>query len=234
MLDADFARCEFFLIRDHDYLSPDSVAKHSEITPGRLFILERHQIENYLLDEEVLSRVLRTIFQQQVSSGQVRADLFRIARVNSAAFLRDMVVTRYAELYQQEDCAIGAHSAGMAVTDANGAVDSAVLAPLRAALEGRVNAINTEIGQRLKPDRLQAIFEECESAVVRALDPTRDDWKYLFPGKYLLQRFAAEKQLGRWPALQNLVIEAMTEIRPGSLGDLPGIFRTIGGVVASS
>jgi hypothetical protein len=169
-LEADFVRCEFFLIRDHDYLSAESVAKHSAIASGRLFILERHQIENYLLDEVVLADVLKSIFQKQVSAADVRAQLFEIVLSNSAAFLRDMVVMRYAEIYQQEDCSIGNHSQAMSLTS-NGQPNTAVLDPL--------------------------------------------------------QRFTKEHELGSWPALQNLAIEAMAKIQPPSLSELRGIFQRI-------
>jgi hypothetical protein len=51
----------------------------------------------------------------------------------------------------------------------------------------------------------------------------------LFPGKFILQRFAKEHDLGRWPALQNLVIEAMAEMLPTSVSDLRGIFQRVAG-----
>ena len=55
LLESDFARCDFFLIRDRDYLSQAAVSKYKNQSP-RLFILDRHEIENYLLDEEVIAQ----------------------------------------------------------------------------------------------------------------------------------------------------------------------------------
>ena len=212
LLESNFARCEFYLIRDRDYLSDQAVAKHSAIAPGRLFILKRNQIENYLLDEEVLSYVLKSVFQKQRTVAEVRAALFKIAQESSAAFLRDMVVTRYAELYQQEDCSVGNHSQMMSATTATGEPNTAVLDPLRFVLRERVADVNREVAQRLQPHTLDAIFDTCQKQVVSALDLSKDDWKKLFPGKFILQRFAKEHDLGHWPALQNLVIEAMAEL----------------------
>lgn len=229
LLESDFARCEFFLIRDRDYLSDQSIAKHSAIAPGRLFILGRHQIENYLLDEEILAYILKSIFQKQVKAEEVRANLFKIAQANSAGFLRDMVVTRYAELYQQEDCSIGNHSQAMPATTVTGGPNNAVIDPLRASLRERIATVNREVAGRLEPGALDAIFDACQKQVVSALDLAREDWKRLFPGKFILQRFSKEHDLGLWPALQNLAIEAIAEMRPTSVSDLRGIFQRIAG-----
>lgn len=227
LLESDFARCEFYLIRDRDYLSSDAVARHSAIAPGRLFVLERHQIENYLLDEDVISQIMGTIYQKPMSPAEVKEHLFRIAQSESASFLRDMVVTRYGELYQQEDCSIGSHSNGLALVTAVGALATEVLNPLRSALRDRIDSVNLEVRERLEPSNLEKIFEECTGTVVSALDLEKDEWKRILPGKILLKRFASENQLGRWPALQNLIIEKMAEIQPNSLGDLRAIFQKI-------
>ena len=229
LLESDFARCEFFLIRDRDYLSDQSVDKHSAIAPGRLFILERHEIENYLLDEEVLAHILKSIFQKNLSTEEIRNDLFKIAQSNSAAFLRDMVVMRYAELYQQEDCSIGNHSQLMSVITPPGVANRAVLDPLRASLRERVEIVNRQVAGRLEPSALDAIFDDCQEQVLSALDITKDDWKRLFPGKFILQRFAKEHDLGLWPALQNLAIESVAQMRHRCVSDLRRIFQTISG-----
>lgn len=227
LLESDFARCEFFLVRDRDYLSDEALAKHSAIAPGRLFVLERHEIENYLLDEDVLAYVLESVFQKKLTAAQVRASLFGIAQSNSAAFLREMVVARYAELYGYEDCSIGNHSQGMAATTNAGEPNTAVLVPLRTALQERIATVNQEVARRLQPAALDQIFDVCKERVMTALDVSNDDWKKLFPGKFILQRFAKEQDLGRWPALQNLAIEAIAQEHPASVSELKGIFERV-------
>ena len=67
LLESDFARCEFFLIRDRDYLSETAIQKHQMKAPGRLFVLSRYHIENYLLDEQVISAVLSDIYEVHLS-----------------------------------------------------------------------------------------------------------------------------------------------------------------------
>lgn len=228
LLESDFARCEFYLIRDRDYLSDDVVAKHSKQMDGRLFILDRHQIENYLLDEEILAGVLNRIYRQDAKPTKVREELFRIARENSAGFLRDMVVTRYSELYQQEDCSVGKHSEGMSILDASGHPSDDVLEPLRSTVQARILEINTNLHERLEAEKLRDIFDVCLAKVADALDVAKDDWIRLFPGKVLLQKFSSARGLGRWPALQNLMVEAIAESRPPSVSNLKTIFERIG------
>ena len=110
LLESDFARCEFFLIRDRDYLSDAAIEKYRALMPGRLFVLSRYHIENYLMDEEVISQVLRDTYSIRMSADEVRRELFGFALQNSAGFLRDMVSFRLGELFQSEDCSIGDHS----------------------------------------------------------------------------------------------------------------------------
>ena len=119
---------------------------------------------------------------------------------------------RYAELYQQEDCSIGNHSQAMPAVTASGEANITVLDPLRASLRERIESINQQISGRLEPTALDTIFDHCQEEVMSALDISKDDWKRLFPGKFILQRFAKEHDLGHWPALQNLAIEAVAQM----------------------
>lgn len=59
LLESDFSRCEFYLIRDRDYLSQESVGRHRAKLPDRLFVLNRYHIENYLLEEVLVSKIFK-------------------------------------------------------------------------------------------------------------------------------------------------------------------------------
>lgn len=228
LLESDFARCEFFLIRDRDYLSSAAVSKFQAQSP-RLFILERHEIENYLLDEEVIAQVLKAILGRDESPLRVREQLLALARTHSAEVLRDMVVARFSELFQGEDCSIGRHSSAMAVVDASGARNATVLPPLRSALLSKLQSVTSQLAGRLAEEHAEQIFDECADCVARALDPATDEWKRVFPGKELLQRYSKQERLGDWPALQNLIIERLAERPPSARGGLRLIFETVAG-----
>ena len=209
LLASDMARCEFYLIRDRDYLSEASVAKHREQNPDRLFVLSRYHIENYLLDDRLIAEVLRSIFQRNATPEDVRRDLLRIARSKSGEFLRDLVAFRFGELYQSEDVSIGSHSSGLSIVTSTIEPDRAVLDPLKAALFGRFKEVNEEATKRISDANAERIFDECQQQVADALAETSDGWRSLFPGRTILQAFSAQHRLGDWPALQNLLIDRL-------------------------
>lgn len=215
LLESDFARCEFFLIRDRDYLTEETVRKHSIKSQGRLFVLSRYHIENFLLDEGLISTVLRNLYQIDVSPDQVRQQLFQAALKNSAAFLRDMAASRFGELFQAEDCSIGSHSSGLNLIVKDGSVDDAVLAPLRKALSEKVEHVSSELRGRIGEDKRKDLLDQCIEEVRKSLRPEEDGWKTVFPGRYLLQKLSAAHGLGKWPALQNVLIDRL------SRGDIP-------------
>ena len=145
LLESDFARCEFFLIRDRDYLSEAAIQKHTAIAPGRLFILSRYHIENYLLDENIISDVLANIYAVHLSPQAVRDQLFDFALANSAGFLRDMVSFRLGELFESEDCSVGNHSEGFNLFKNNMEVNDRVLGPLSKVLLEKVGQIHAGV-----------------------------------------------------------------------------------------
>lgn len=215
LLESDFARCEFYLIRDRDYLSQASIDKHDAIAPDRLFILSRYHIENYLLDEELIAAVLKDLYHIARTPRQVREELFGFARDNSAGFVRDMVAFRFGELYHAEDCTIGNHSQNQNLLGSDGNPNTEVVESLRTALFDRVRCVNTELMIRISEEERRSVFESCVDEVQSALRLENDDWKALFPGRYLLKRFARAHNLGKWPALQNILIDRL------SVGDIP-------------
>jgi hypothetical protein len=225
LLESDFARCEFYLIRDHDYLSEDAVAKHRAHAPGRLFMLSRYHIENYLLDDEIIADVMRSMYQKNMTSVEVRDKLAKIARGMSASVLRDMAVSRLNELYQSEDCSIGKHSENQAVVDARGVRADDVINPLRSALLTQIASVNQGVASRTSVAGVEHVVEGVTDAVVGAL--ATGEWRNLYPGRKLLQKFSVENGLGDWPVLQNLIIEQMSKVPAAIPAELKRIFDTI-------
>jgi len=215
LLESDFARCEFYLIRDRDYLSYASVERHKRMVPERLFVLSRYQIENYLLDEDAIVDILRTLYHRQITREAVTHQLKAIVLANSAAFLRDMVVYRFGELYQPEDFSVGNHSSGLSVISNGDGTNDNVVNPLRKALLDRFSHVNSKIAERVSATSAERIFSEVFDEVTTSLREGSDLWKELFPGRYILQRFSSQHGLGDWPALQNLLIERLAK------GDIP-------------
>jgi len=210
LLQSDFTRCEFYLIRDRDYMSDALVDNHRSTASQNFYILSRYHIENYLLNEEIIADILNTTFQRATSREEIYNQLLNIARRNSAAFLRDMTVYRYGELYQQEDFSLGNHSNGLSLLTNNSIpINDDVVSPLKDALLSRLATINSEVSERISTKTGEAIFQECLEQVTNALKDGSDQWKSLFPGRFILQRFSSQYGLGDWPSLQNLIIERL-------------------------
>ena len=182
LLESDFARCEFYLIRDRDYLSDASVEKHKRMAPERLFVLSRYQIENYLLDEDAIADILRTLYHRQITRDEVTRQLKAIVLANSAAFLRNMVVYRFGELYQPEDFSIGNHSSGLSVISDGDRINDNVITSLRYVLLDRLSHVNSEVSERVSATSADMIFNEALHEVTISLREGSELWKDLFPG----------------------------------------------------
>lgn len=126
-----------------------------------------------------------------------------------------MVAFRFGELYHAEDCTIGNHAQNQNLLGPDANLNTEVVRSLRTALFDRVAQVNTELMTRISEDERSCVFESCVEHMHSALRVTSDDWKAVFPGRYLLQRFASAHSLGKWPALQNVLIDRL------SRGDIP-------------
>ena len=210
LLESDFARCQFYLIRDRDFLSEAAIEKYRELNPERLFVLSRYHIENYLLDENVISTILQDVYEIRLPAEDVRSQLFRFALHNSAGFFRDMVAFRMGELFQSEDCSIGGHSEGTSLFDAKMQINNQVFAPLEAALIEKVTDVHSDVVDRIGTVKQRKVIDEATQLVLESLNQSRETWKETFPGRYLLQRFSNHHKLGKWPAFQNLIIDRLS------------------------
>ena len=227
LLESEFARCEFYLIRDRDYLSQDAIHKYQTLAPGRLFVLSRYHIENYLLDEMLIAAVLEDIYSIRLSPDEVRNQLFRIARGNSAGFLRDMVAFRFGELFQSEDCSVGNHSEGLSLIRDNLEIQDDVFDALTKQLLDKVAQVQSQVVERISDSHQRAVLDESVECVRNSLRLGNDLWKATFPGRYLLQRFSGQHRLGKWPALQNVLISRILRGDFALEQELDGIFQRI-------
>ena len=79
LLDSTFSWCRFYLVRDRDYLTVKHIEKYSSHPSGRLCVINRNQIENYLLDAELIAKVQTDIFGSPVTAEDVSKRLNSIA-----------------------------------------------------------------------------------------------------------------------------------------------------------
>jgi len=80
ILESNLGWMQFYLIRDRDFLTPEVVEKYRNHASGRLYVLNRYHIENYLLDDELVAQVQTEIFNRSTDAASVRSKLATIAQ----------------------------------------------------------------------------------------------------------------------------------------------------------
>lgn len=74
---------------------------------GRLYVLGRYHIENYLLDDEAIARTLIDVLWQDLSQEQGGVKLQKLATDMAGEVLRDMVAFSLNLLLRPEDFTLG-------------------------------------------------------------------------------------------------------------------------------
>jgi energy-coupling factor transporter ATP-binding protein EcfA2 len=205
ILESTFGVCQFYLIRDRDYLTPEMADAYAARSRGRLHVLARNQIENYLLDAELIRRVLLEQYDRALTAGEVRDRLRSIARALSGEVLRDMTAFRLNIIFRPQDFSLGRFFEKTPVLDACHARISEKLA----AFDKRVLETVDEVRRAtdLAAAGAGALIDGFKDEVERAL---KDDcWHTVFPGKMLLAEFAQRLDLKSDVGFVNALIKEM-------------------------
>jgi hypothetical protein len=103
-----------------------------------------------------------------------------------------------------------------------------VIDPLRTVLVENASQVGNNAKGRIESGNLEAIFQDCLYEITAALNPDSENWRILLPGKPILQKFSSSYNLGKWPALQNLLIEELARGEKPLNNELRVILETIG------
>lgn len=221
ILQANFGWMKFHLIRDRDYLTEEMVAKYNGHASGRVRVLSRHEIENYLIDFDVISSVLMDVFGVNRSPASVRESMYVMAISMSSAVIRDMIAFRLNLFVRPEDFSLGKLLSGQSYFEAGASCPQV----LREQLSNRASAIQTSLSSMLSSESIERIVVECEQAVKCALET--DGWISLFPGKEMLSQFAKSVGISHPVSFQNSLIKEFAA-RPERLdAELLGLFTSI-------
>ncbi len=229
IIETNLGWMEFFLIRDRDYLTDDIVSKYSDHKSNRIYVLERHEIENYLLDFGIIRDVLEDVFDKVYSEEELESFFFAAATRLSADVVRDMISYRLNLQLSPQDFSIGKVLAGNQYFEDRGGSIS-VIPEKRGIIEGkfveRVESVSSAVTKTLSQERLLSLIDECENLVLDSLKSS--NWTKVFPGKELLESVAKELELGSVVAFHNSIIKEMgsRQDKP-HLGDLGTIIKEI-------
>jgi ABC-type branched-subunit amino acid transport system ATPase component len=198
---------ELFLIRDRDYLSSDEMDRYRAGAKDRVFVLERHEIENYLLDSELITEACRDLLAQPLNVSEVEERLRDVAITVAPTVYRDLVAHRISDLFMPEDASIGAFLSHQQWISRDLVWNEEAMHQVRERFLSRVNEIRSQIEARSAFSDLNAILDVTQDEITEAL--YSGGWQSLFPGKEVLAQFAGGIGLSRGPALQNAIIRRM-------------------------
>jgi hypothetical protein len=211
ILESSLAVSDFYLLRDRDFLSNDMCERYVEKARGRICVLSRYHIENYLLVDELLVAVLREIYGIHLTSEETAEQLRQVCAIRSCEALRDMSVYRLSAQYQMEDLSLAAFGNGQSCLNADGSQNSELMRSLQGMLVGRTAELNEHLITRTAASAVGDLVESCALAIQQALAPGSNDWRKLFPGRRILDAFAAKHSIKDVAAFRNVAIKYLAD-----------------------
>lgn len=227
ILESSLGWMQFYLIRDRDFLTSEAIRKYREHFSGRMYVLNRYHIENYLLDEELIAKVQTNIFGKLTDSTCVREKLKSIARNISGEVLRDMVSFRLNLIYRPEDFSLADFMKGQAIFDSCGEWILEKVEEFKGHFATKIAAINDNLSARTKSEALDTLISQCQHELRHAISEDSDGWRSLFPGRRLLEEYARAEGLGKPPVLQNSLIKELSTSPDKVPSELRQVIQTI-------
>jgi predicted ATPase len=226
ILESGLGWLKFYLIRDRDYLPKDLVEHYQTKARGRLHVLNRYHIENYLLVDDLIANVQTEIFNKKVVAADVAEKLTECAKRMAVEVLRDLLAFRLNLIYEPKDFSLGKMFTGELFKLADGTWDQTKIAEFSAVLRKRVDTTNDQLLEQTSNERLAELIEHCQQAVDDAL--AGDGWRTLFPGRNILQEYLKGEGLGNtYVPFQNNLIKELKADRSKVPDELAEIIKTI-------
>ena len=210
ILQSNLGWCRFLLVRDRDYMTTEMVEKTKKRTGTSVVLLTRHELENYLLDFDLISRTLEELFDVKRNATEVERELLGLARKMAGDVLRDMIAFRLNLVFRPEDFSVPSLFAGEIGLDEANAWGSQLDA-MRETMERKAETVVDEMRGRVEGHKFAELFNNCRTEIESAL--VSQEWKNLFPGKELLDGYCKVLGIPKPPVLHNAVIKEMSTDR---------------------
>ncbi|MBD0780104.1 AAA family ATPase [Maribacter sp. ANRC-HE7] len=228
IMDANLGWMTFYLIRDRDYLTPAMITKYRSHSSGKVFVLDKHEIENYLFDFGIISTVLSEIFNITKSEDEIKEMLFAIALKLSSQVVRDMISFRLNLNLKPQDFSIGKVLNGDAYFEKQEEgcqikADKSKI--IKSKFTSTSDEINTSLTTALSSESIESIISECESEVKSSLE--NEEWMNLFPGKEMLETLAKALGISNVISFQNSIIKEFASNPERMENELVEIFNKI-------
>ena len=223
LLNSTFSACEFFLIRDRDYLTSDEVEAMEGRSQGRLWVLKRNQIENYLLDPQAIAAVETEILDSPCTVQEAENGLKAAARRIAGETLREMLSFRMNRVFGLQDFSLGDVLQGQESIDENGNWNEMNVGALRDRFSEKVAANLQESVDAASAVAVERLFERCQAKLQGAI--TGEGWRSLFPGKRLLEEYARGR--GHASAVVPTITNSLVKHLSTTLDNVPEDLRRI-------
>jgi predicted ATPase len=227
ILESNLGWLEFYLIRDHDFLTDALVEHYRQHTSGRLYVLKRYHIENYLLDDNAIATVQKDIFSQLIKPEVVRQSLLEIARNMVGEVLRDMVAYQLNLVYRPQDFSLGKMFQGQRFLSSDSSWDIEKVEAFRAKLLKQVEKTNSSLNSVTSETEINRIISESQVKVEAAVSDESNGWRTLFPGRKVLEEYSRKYGLGEPIVLQNSLIKHFSNNPESIPEELSKVIHTI-------
>lgn len=229
IIESNIGWMSFYLIRDRDYLTDDMVEKYNSHSSGKIFVLKKHELENYLIDFEIFSFVLNDIFNIEKKPNELKDIFFKTAVKISSNVVRDMISFRLNLIVKPQDFSIGKVLNNQPYFNCN----------LSSSIDANENASNVikqkfceastkiheSLSASLSEEKITKEIEYCEKQVREALEG--EGWLDLFPGKELIELVGKELGITNTISLQNSVIKELSSQKERIAPEILAIFEKI-------
>jgi len=205
---------EFFMLCDRDAVPlSKGITDIEQISGGRLKVLNRYHLENYFLDETVLSRIFANMDPEDswlTSPTEIR----KVLRELAYRLVSYTVALTASSHFREQVGNLDLMVKGCDGKSADGLV-SLILA--------RTQAESARFNKVVEAVDVEAYTRDLYTQLKECLDNDTDEWKQLIPGKQLLNLFAnrAKLEVGR---LKTLYIREAERIEPYPFEDIVTIF----------
>lgn len=214
ILESNMGFIKFHLIRDRDYLTPEMVEKYCRKASGKIYVLTKHELENYLISFEIIKNILKEIYEIDIDLERLKNNFKDAANIISSDVLRDMISFRLNLLFGPQDFSIEKVLKNTSYFD----ISSDTYVPnetsqglIKTKYTEKAEAIRTILDTHLANSKIEEMIATCESEVKSALES--NNWLSLFPGKELLDKTLRNMGITNTIAFQNQIIKEMASNR---------------------
>jgi ABC-type lipoprotein export system ATPase subunit len=228
IMESNIAWISFYLIRDRDYLTAEMISKYRNHSSGKIFVLEKHELENYLIDFTSIKAVLSDIFNIEKSEEEIEDVFYKTAINLSSAVVRDMISFRLNLKLNPQDFSVGKILNGQPYFE--GSKENYVVKTdnnelIKRKFSETSSEIQTSLTDQLSSSAIEEIISNSEHEVKTALET--DGWLTLFPGKELIELSAKAFGITNTISFQNSIIKELASHRKRIENELQMIFDKI-------